>query len=55
MTAFKVKLRLKISFPSFLVYNQSSLEDILFIDGFGENGIDTLRIKAVTESQPEFR
>ncbi|CAH1401614.1 unnamed protein product [Nezara viridula] len=55
LPVFKVKLRLKISSPSFLVYNQSSLEDILFIDGFGEIGIDTLRVKAVTESQPEFR
>ena len=52
-----MKFRLNVSPGSYLVEYQSVSEDIIFLEGYesDENNIETIRIKAIVESQPEFR
>lgn len=39
---------------SFLIHQKGS-EEILFLEGFGNSDIDTIRVKAIVESQPDLR
>lgn len=52
---FEMKFRLPVEPISFFVYQQCNIEDILYLEGFGDGKIDVIRVKAIVESQPEFR
>ncbi|XP_046673304.1 kinetochore-associated protein 1 isoform X3 [Homalodisca vitripennis] len=51
---FKVNYTLPVGDISFLV-NQKGSEEILFLEGFGTDIINTIRVKAIVESQPDLR
>lgn len=50
-----MKFRLPVEPVSCFVYQQCGIEDILYLEGFGDEKVDTVRVKAIVESQPEFR
>lgn len=51
---FKISYKLPVADISFLIHQKGS-EEILFLEGFGNGDIDTIRIKAIVESQPDLR
>lgn len=51
---FELKYRIPVADTCFLIH-QKGTEDVLFLEGFGKEQIDTIRIKAIIESQPDLR
>uniref|UniRef100_A0A1B6C8P9 RZZ complex subunit KNTC1/ROD C-terminal domain-containing protein n=3 Tax=Clastoptera arizonana TaxID=38151 RepID=A0A1B6C8P9_9HEMI len=52
---FQPKFKLKVQLVSQLIHRQNDSEDILFVEGFGDKIVDSIRFKAVVECHPEFR
>lgn len=47
--------KLEVKEPSFLVGKQMNVDGIMYLEGCGQDIIDTILIKSVDQMQPEFR